>query len=578
MKKWFFGLLTGFSLAFTLITLVTLYSAYYGSGRPNIKENSTLVLDISGDVPEQVSPDIAGQLLGERQPMTMVSLIRTIERAKIDNRITGILLQPGRLGMGWGKLQQLRRALADFRTSGKKITALLGVSGSREYYLASVADKLYLSPAGALDVKGIRMEVMFFKDGLAKIGVQADLEQIGAYKNFADVFKTNQMSEAFREASTSMMDDIYGGFLTTIAAARRKPVEEMRKLIEESGPFEPARAERAGLVDALRYADEVEKEVAGGKSEEDAPQVDVEDYRTATAPTLKNKSPRIAVVYAVGDITSGKESHNPVMGGKTLGAETMGEVLKDVEEDDDIKGVIVRIDSPGGDAFASDEIWRRMNLLSKKKPLVFSMSDVAASGGYYLAMTGDPIIAEAGTLTGSIGIVYGKFNLKGLYDKLGINKEVISRGNFSRLDSDYGPYTPEERVRVRALMTDFYNKFVGKVAAARKMTPEQVDKLAQGRVWTGTQAKANGLVDELGGMERALKMIKQESGIAAGDDVLLVEFPKRKRLLDLLLERARGSARMWASPLDQARAQLIEIEAFARTTGWARMPAQIDIR
>jgi protease-4 len=253
-------------------------------------------------------------------------------------------------------------------------------------------------------------------------------------------------------------------------------------------------------------------------------------------------------------------------------------MVKDVEDDKDIAGVIVRIDSPGGDAFASDEIWRHMTSLSKKKPLVYSMSDSAASGGYYMAMTGDPIVAEPGTATGSIGMVYGKFNLAGLYDKLGLNVEVISRGKYARLDSPTTGYTAEERARIRELMADFYGKFKGKVATARKMTPEQVEKLAQGRVWTGNQAKANGLIDELGGLEKALELVKKESGIAAGDEVLLVEYPKRKRLFDVILERARGSARIFSTPLDAARAQLTAIERFAQSNMWARMPAQITIQ
>ena len=578
MKKWFFGLTCGFFLAFILIALAGLYGFMHSERAVRIRDNSTLVLDISGDVPEQVSVDVTGAILGEHEPATMLSLIRGIERAKSDSRITGILLKPDGVRMGWGKLQQLRRSLADFRTSGKKVTSLMTTANSRDYYLATVADKVYLSPGGALDVKGIRAEVMFFKDALAKIGVQADLEQIGAYKNFADVFKDNKMSEEFREATTSMMDDIYGGFLATVAEARKKPVDEMRRTIEQSGPFEPQRAQIAGLVDGLKYADEVDAELAAGKSKDDAPQMDIEDFVASTAPTKLDTAPRIAVVYAVGDIMPGEEGFNPVMGGKTMGAETMAKTLKEVEDDEDIKGVIVRIDSPGGDAFASDEIWRSMGNLSKRKPLVYSMSDTAASGGYYMAMTGDPIIAEPGTLTGSIGIVYGKFNLKGLYEKLGINVEVISRGDYARLDSTTDTYTPEERARVRELMQDFYKQFLAKVAASRKMTPEQVDKLAQGRVWTGNQAKANGLVDELGGMEKALEMIKKESGIGSGDEVVLVEYPKRKRLWDVILERARGSAKLFTSPLDAAREQLAEIEAYTRSSAWARVPAQIDIR
>jgi protease-4 len=312
-----------------------------------------------------------------------------------------------------------------------------------------------------------------------------------------------------------------------------------------------------------------------------------EDYDRVPASDMGlGKGARIALVYAVGTITSGDDASNPLEGGKTLGSATMSEVLDKVEKDDSIKGVLVRIDSPGGDAFASDDIWRRMNLLREKKPLVFSMSDTAASGGYYLAMTGDPIIAEPGTLTGSIGIVYGKVNLKGLYDKLGINKEVISHGKFSGLDSDYGSYTPEERARVRELMNDFYQDFVRKVGTARKMTPEDVDKLAQGRVWTGEQAKQNGLIDEIGGFDRALALLKQKAKIPASDSVQLVEFPERKSLWELLLSRAeRGQAGFFSptlsrlpAPLSRWLANWQQHEALAERPIWAWLPATFTFR
>ena len=287
---------------------------------------------------------------------------------------------------------------------------------------------------------------------------------------------------------------------------------------------------------------------------------------------------RIAVVYAVGNITAGEEDYELLPSGKTLGARTMADVLETVREDDSIKGVIVRIDSPGGDALASDEIWRCMVLLREKKPVVISMSDTAASGGYYIAMTGDPIVAEPGTITGSIGIVYGKMNLKGFYDKVGIHKEIISRGDFARMDSDYDSYTPQERERIRALMKDFYDKFLARVGAARNMTPEAVDQLAQGRVWTGEQAQQNGLIDELGGFARAMELLKEKAGIRPDAPVELVEYPKRKSLFQLVLSRVRGQALGLPAGLSDWLAQWRRLESMAATPLWAWMPYTFEFQ
>ncbi|HWP86224.1 MAG TPA: signal peptide peptidase SppA [Terriglobia bacterium] len=577
MKNWLLGVLTGIVLCFFLLLFFAGLGWYLQSRVPGVASGTTLILKLSGDLPEQVAPDLSGQLLAERQPITFLSLIQDIERAASDERITGILLKPSRLSMGWGKLEQLRQSLAEFQARGKQLTAALSVAGTPEYFVASAARRVYLSPAGILDVKGMRAEVMLFKDSLAKLGIQADLEQIGKYKNFADQFTQSQMSDAFREATTSLLDSIYGHFLQTVAEARQKPLEEMRALIEQSGPFDAAQAADAGLVDQLLYEDEILKQLEAGSGGAFHTMA-MEDYhRAPPADGGWTAGQRIAVVYAVGDIIAGEDHISP-LSGKTLGSETMAETLETVGEDDSIKGVVVRIDSPGGDAFASDDIWRRMNRLSEKKPLVFSMSDVAASGGYYLAMTGDPIVAEPGTITGSIGIVYGKLNLKGLYDKLGIHKEVIARGEYSRLDSDYGPYTPAERERVRQLMNRFYQDFLSKVAAARNMTAEEVEAVAQGRVWTGAQAQANGLVDELGGFPRALALLKEKAGIPPEERVQLVEFPPRKTLWELLLSRAqRGEIRLPAA-LAELFGSWAQIEAMSQQPLWAWLPAAFEFR
>jgi protease-4 len=578
MKNWLLGVVTGIFLCLVLLLFASMVGFYLQTRPPSVATNTTLILELSGDLPEQTPPDLAGQLLGEPRQPTFLSLLRDIEKASSDRRITGMLVKISNLDVGWGKLEQLRQSLRDFQGKGKKLTAALEVAGTREYFVASAAESIYLSPAGMLDVKGMRAEVMLFKDGLAKLGIQADLERIGAYKNFADQFTDSRMSEAFREATTSMLDNIYEHFLETVAEARQEPVEEMRATIEQGGPFDPERARTAALVDELLYEDQVLERLKAGSPGGDFHKLEMKDYhRVWVADAGIDGGPRLALVYAVGNITAGEDQTSP-LGGKTLGADTMAEVLESIGEDESIKGVLVRIDSPGGDAFASDNIWRRMNLLRQKKPVVFSMSDTAASGGYYLAMTGDPIVAEPGTLTGSIGIVYGKLNLKGLYDKLGINKEVIARGEYSRLDSDYGSYTPAERERVRQLMDNFYQDFLSKVATARNMTVEEVDTVAQGRVWTGAQAVENGLVDELGGFPRALALLKEKANIPAEDSVELVEFPRRKTLFELILSRAEGAEVRLPAPLSDVLSGWSQLESMSQRPLWAWLPATYSFR
>ena len=581
MKKWFWGVLTGMALMSFLLVAASLVGWYLQQRPPSVSPNTYLVVEVRGELPEQNPQDIPGQLLGGGGPATFIPLLRNIEKAGADSRIAGLLLKPSGVGAGWAKLEQLRSTLEQFRQRGKKVIALLDQGGTKEYFLATAADQVVLSPAGVLDLKGMRAEISFFKDVLGKLGIQADLERIGRYKNFPDQFTDNRMSDAFREATTSMLDGIYGNFIQTVAAARGRSADEMRQQIEQTGPFEAARALDAGLVDELAYEDQVWKRLEEESPEPKPEKMEMRAYRRVPREDAGlAEGERIALVYAVGNITSGEDEFDPIFSGKTLGSDTMVEVLEDVAEDESTKGVVLRIDSPGGDAFASDQIWRSVMLLREKKPVVISMSDLAASGGYYIAATGDPIVAERGTLTGSIGIIYGKLNLKGLYDKIGVQKEIIRRGPFSAMDSDYSPYTPAERERVRALMNDFYQQFVAKVAEARKMTVEEVDQIAQGRVWTGEQAHGNGLVDELGGLETALQLLKKKAGIAPDAAIDLVEYPRRKSLLEMLVEQVQGGEEDVSAAFAKwtGLAWPKQIERFFPSPIWARMPYSFDFR
>jgi protease-4 len=331
----------------------------------------------------------------------------------------------------------------------------------------------------------------------------------------------------------SILDDVYAHLTQAIGAARKKTPEQVRSIIDQ-GPFIARDAMSAGLIDALQYEDQVFGEIQRQLKLPALRKTPLHDYQKIPPRSLGVETgSRIAFVVAEGDIVRGDTGSLGNQG--FVASSEMTATLRRVGADSGIRGVIVRIDSPGGDGFASDEIWREMTNLSKKKPLVVSMSDLAASGGYYMAMTGDPILAYPGTLTGSIGVFYGKVDLHGLYEKLGVNKEVITRGRYAAIDSDLVPLTADERAKVRQSVDAFYQTFLQRVAAGRKRPADQIAPIAEGRVWLGSQARSNGLVDNLGGIDQAIELIKQKANLRRDDQVQLVSYPPRRSLIEELL-------------------------------------------
>jgi protease IV len=386
----------------------------------------------------------------------------------------------------------------------------------------------------------MRVEMMYFKNTLDKIGVDVQVEHDGKYKDFGDMFNRTSMSPETREVMTSVVDDLFGNLVGRIAAARKKTPEEMSGLIDQ-GPFLANDALRDGLVDQLRYEDQMFGELQQRVNSGELHKLSTGTYQKVPPDSLGLEGHhRIAMLVGDGTITRGSPDDD---GASETGIRATGfiKLLRRIAGDSSVDGVVVRIDSPGGDAVASDEIWREMNLLSKKKAVVISMSDAAASGGYYMAMTGDPIVAYPGTLTGSIGVVFGKPNLHGLYDKLGITKDSIVRGRFGDIDSDYHDLSPAELAKLKEGIDANYHDFVAKVAQARHRTYDQMEPLAQGRVWLGDQAKDRGLVDELGGIDRALELVKQKARIPATENVTIVMYPPRRSILDVLFGRAQDS-------------------------------------
>jgi protease-4 len=537
MVKFLLGILCGVVLCVLAVVILVAVAAAFSGRAPAVADGSTLVLDLGGEIPERRASTVPSVLLQGALRPTLKEVRDLLKKAAVDKRVTAIVLKPGGMGAGWAKSEEIRAGLEEFRRSKKPLLAWLQVAGMRQYYVATAADKLYLAPEGMLDVKGLRAEVMFFKDTLGKIGVEADLEHIGKFKSYSEPFTETRMSEPFREVTNSILDTVFDHFLTTVSRARRMQPGDLRAALDQ-GPFLPPAAVQAGLADGLKYEDEVFDEVKTLTKAKIIKKLKPEDYNKISLESLGLAGgSKVALVYAVGDILRGEEDLSPFSGEQSLGADTICRVLREVAEDKSIKGVIVRVDSPGGDSIASDQIWREMNLLSKKKPTVISMSDAAASGGYYLSMSGDPIVAYATTYTGSIGVVFGKLSLRGLYDKIGLRKEILSRGKNAEIDSDYRRFTPAEREKVVAEIRQVYRDFVEKVAAARRRPYEEIDQLAQGRTWMGVQAKRHGLVDEIGGFDRALALLKEKAKLKPEDKVTLVTYPPPKKFFEVLLSR-----------------------------------------
>ena len=454
---------------------------------------------------------------------------RTLKAAKRDPDVAGALIRIGNSDFGVGRLQEIRDAVTDFKSAGKRTICYASAYSTGSYIVASACDKIILHPSGEVRLIGLRSETSFYKRTLDKLGIRADLEHIGDYKSASDLFTREDMSDAHREVQNSILDDLYNQVCESIAADRGLTQDQIKEQIDQ-GPLTANQAVENGVVDRLAYRDELEaitKELAGGTHSlvKAKTYINTEIYR----PDWEVPLPKIAIIEAVGTMVTGDSFSDPFTGSRAMGSATIARAVRSVREDDSVKAVVLRIDSGGGLVIAADTIWRELTRLKAVKPLIVSMGDVAGSGGYYIAAPAHLIIAEPGTITGSIGVIGGKYSLKGLYDKIGVRKEIIKRGKHADFYTDYGDYPPEERAIVRRHIAEIYDDFIKKVAEARDMTTEEVDRIARGRIWTGKQALENGLVDELGGLNRAISVARKRAGLEK-QQVELLRLPRESWL------------------------------------------------
>ncbi len=537
-----------FTVVFTVLGVAAFVSIagfvllYVLFGRePAVQSGSTLVLKVGGDLSEVAPTNVVGYFRGANAPVVR-TFVEDLRKAKVDSRVSSVLLKPtGFDSPYWAKVQEIRDAVVDFKKSGKPVYAYLEYGGDREYYLASAADRVFLLPSSPLDLRGLATYQVFLRGTLDKVGAYPDMHHIGDYKTAMNQLTEKGYTRAHKEMDESLNRDLYEQLVRGVAGGRKKSEDDVRKLIDQ-GPFLPEDALRAGLIDDVAYEDQVEEKLKHGDR---LRKIDGDDYARVSGGAFGlNRGPRIGVIYASGTITSGRSGFDP-LSGTALGSDTLIDAIRQARRDSSLRAIVLRIDSPGGSAAASDAIWRELMVARNERtdrPIVASMSDLAASGGYYIAMPAQVIVAQPATLTGSIGIFGGKIVTGGIYEKLGAHIESTSIGKNAELDSPIRPFNPEELKKVQEQLQSFYDGFVEKVAQSRHTTPEKIDAIAQGRVWTGRQARQNGLVDELGGLDAAVAIAKQRAKLAADAEVELVVFPPRKSFYELLTEQFSGAS------------------------------------
>ncbi len=527
-----------------------------------IENGAFLVVDMSvnlTDAPVSFGSSKAlAQLLGrnDTDTVSLRSLLAAIHAAADDKRIGGIFLHgsftPEGYGAGFAALKEVREALLDFRKSKKPVIAYLVGPSTRDYYLASAAETVYLNPYGEMDLPGMATTPTFFKGALDKYGIGIQVVRHGKYKSAVEPFLTDKMSPENREQTQKLLDDVWGQFLTDVAAARNKTTAEIQALVDAKGIITPEDAKAAGLIDDIAYLpDLIEKLRAKAGTDEKSHsfhQVDVATYvdkevgkseaaddSLATAAGITTgTAPKLAIVYAEGEIVDGDTEKVGVVGG-----DRYARVLRRLRQDPNVKAIVLRVNSPGGSGLASETIQHELALArAAGKKVVVSMGTVAASGGYWISTAADQVFAEPNTITGSIGVFGLLPNFQGLANDHGVTFDEVKTGKYAALSTATRPKTPEEFAAVQTLVEDFYKKFVNKVAAGRNLPPEKVDEIGQGRVWSGSEALKLGLVDQVGGLNDAMNYAREKGGLA--NDAKVVEFPVPRDLSEQLAAALAG--------------------------------------
>ena len=550
---------------FVVIVLV-LGIAVYLARTGRVAPHSVLVIDLTGPIEEQKPTGLLATLFGG-DVVVLHQVLDAVDAARTDSRIEGLLVKVYNPEARWAKLQEIRQHLLEFRSSGKPSICLLSgdINPNRDYYTATACQQVWLVPTAPLTVTGLMTQSVFYRGVFDKLKIVPEFYHIAEYKTAANQYMEKKYTPAHREMAESLMRSTYGQFVGDLAEARKLERAKAEELVAE-GPLSAQEALDAKLVDRLGYYDEVQK-FFRGRTGEWRP-VELARY---TKQMKNNGSYKIAVVVASGDILVGESEWTP-FSGFVMGSDSVAADLRRAREDSSVKAIVFRVDSPGGSAVASDIIGREVQLAAKAKPVVVSMSDVAGSGGYWIAMSATKILADAGTLTGSIGVVLGKFNLSGLYDTIGYSADHLQTSENATIFTERENFTPAQREKIVAMMNNLYQQFCKGVADGRHMKVERVNEIGRGRVWTGEQGKEIGLVDELGGLTRAIAVARDLSKIPPTAGVELVYFPREKSFWESLLpaeERPTG-----ASVTTALRSMATRLSAPMEL----RMPFDVEIR
>jgi len=564
------------------------------SSAPAFEKGSYLVLNLSTNFTDAPAELDLGPLGGGPESVQLRTVTRALRAAAKDERITGVYLtgdlSPADFGSGYAALRELRTALEDFRAAGKPVQAYLTQATTRTYYVASVADNLALDPYGMILMPGLASQPMFFAGLFEKYGVNVQVTRVGKYKSAVETFTRRDMSPENREEVTQLLGDIWSVLLADIAKTRKLESAEIQGVVDREGMIRAQPALEAKLVDRVAYRDEIYEDLKSrtgrAGSKEPFRQVALAQYakqlKDGGAPEAGKKSSakgRIAVVYAEGEIVDGEGNIGEI------GGSELSRTLRKLRQDSNVKAVVLRVNSPGGSASASEVIQREVRLIREAKPLIVSMGSYAASGGYWISAPADRIFAESSTITGSIGVFGLQFDVQRLAADFGVSFDTVKTGRFADALTITRAKTPEEMAVLQRMVDWIYGEFVAKVSEGRKLTPEQVEAIAQGRVWSGREALARGLVDEIGGLDAALAHAAKRAGL--GESPRVIEYPRQKEFIEALQEilerRLPGAARSVRGPLGdlagRLESELRALRSFNDPAGvYARLPLSIAIR